>query len=525
MKKTALISVYDKTEIVEFARQLTKHGFEIISTSGTAKLLQQNNINITAVDKITAQPEILGGRVKTLHPVIFAGILADRNNTDHVNQLKRLNLEFIDLVVVNLYPFAETVNTRRHPTCTLQEAVEQIDIGGVSLIRAAAKNFKNVSVLVNPSQYKIYLEHLVQTSPSSDMEFQFNLQLAHQAFQYVTEYDSYISDYFQSLLMGKTLPDCLSLYYPLAIQLRYGENPHQKAKLYLKRTDNFNDIFQSLHGKELSYNNLLDLDAAFRIISEFRDTTCAVIKHTNPCGVASSENLKEAYRKALAADSVSAFGGIVIVNRKLDLSTALEIDTVFTEIIIAPDYDADALEFLKKKKNRRLIKYIPHSASLSISTALPPGDVRSITGGLLAQDSDSVLIDETAIKCVTQRKPSDNEFRDLVFAMKVAKHTKSNAVVYVKNLQTLGIGGGQPSRVDSSNLAVEKATRFGFDLKGAAVASDAFFPFADGVLAAAKAGASSLIQPGGSVRDDEVIAAANEHGLAMLFTGIRHFRH
>jgi phosphoribosylaminoimidazolecarboxamide formyltransferase/IMP cyclohydrolase len=519
LKKRALISVYDKTGVVEFAKQLTELAFEIISTSGTAKLLQENNIPIIRIEEITSQPEILGGRVKTLHPIIFGGILADRKNSDHVSQLEHSKIDFVDLVVVNLYPFEETVSRQ---SCSLEEAIEQIDIGGVSLIRAAAKNFNHVSVLVKPEQYGKYLEAQAKDLRLQDLQ----LRLAREAFQYITEYDLCISDYFQKLCNDKTLPNSLTLNYPQSRELRYGENPHQKAKLYLTRKNSFSDVFETLHGKELSYNNLLDIDAAFGIISEFEDTTCAIVKHTNPCGVASSVSLTEAYVKALATDSVSAFGGIVIVNQKLDLTTALEMDKLFIEIIIAPDFDDAALELLKKKKNRRLVRYRTASAEVSpYRHTQRSNGFRSIVGGMLAQETDETLIEEGTIKCVTNRQPNDSEYRDLLFSMKVAKHTKSNAVVYVKNLQTLGIGGGQPSRVDSSNLAVEKAKRFGLDLNGSAAASDAFFPFADGVIAAAKAGATSVIQPGGSVRDEEVIAAANEYGLAMLFTGIRHFRH
>lgn len=515
MKKRALISVYDKTGIIEFAKRLTELGFEIISTSGTAKLLQENNIPIIRIEKITSQPEILGGRVKTLHPIIFGGILADRKNSEHINQLEHSKIDFIDLVVVNLYPFEETVSRQ---SCSLEEAIEQIDIGGVSLIRAAAKNFNYVSVLVKPGQYEKYLESLQNKESHSPLQTG-NIELAREAFQYITEYDLCISEYFQKLGNDKSLPNSLTLNYRQSRELRYGENPHQKAKLYLTGKNSFSDVFETLHGKELSYNNLLDIDAAFGIISEFDDTTCAIVKHTNPCGVASSAGLREAYVKALATDNVSAFGGIVIVNKMLDLATAVEMDKLFTEMIIAPDFQDVALEFLKKKRNRRLVRYRKASPEAS------PYSLKSIIGGMLAQEPDETLIDEGTIKCVTKRQPNNNEYNDLLFSMKVAKHTKSNAVVYVKNLQTLGIGGGQPSRVDSSNLAVEKAKRFGFDLNGSAAASDAFFPFADGVIAAAKAGATSVIQPGGSVRDEEVIAAANEYGLAMLFTGIRHFRH
>lgn len=513
MKRRALISVYDKTGIVDFCGKLVKNNFEIISTSGTAKLLQDHNISCTEISTITSYPEILGGRVKTLHPIIFAGILADKNNEAHAQEITKTGIGTIDLVVVNLYPFEQTITK---PECTVEEAIEQIDIGGVSLIRAAAKNFSNVSVLVNPSQYSNYSDKL----DSREELTKLNAGFASEAFRYIANYDACIAEYFDSNFKTKAsgLEDSLLLNYPCSQQLRYGENPHQKARLYFERNKNFNSIFEKLHGKELSYNNILDINAAYNLIREFKDTTIAIIKHSNPCGIASDKDVLNAYRMALATDSVSAFGGIIIVNKLLDYETSVEIDKIFSEVVIAPEFGDKALELLTKKRNRRLIKYNPEVSMLT-------PELKSVSGGLLVQEPDEVLINESEIRCVTDRKPSDEEYKDLLFAMKAAKHTKSNAVIYVKNLQTLGIGGGQPSRVDSSNLAVEKATRYGFDLTGSAVASDAFFPFADGVVSAAKAGARSVIQPGGSVRDDEVIRTANEYGLAMLLSGIRHFKH
>jgi phosphoribosylaminoimidazolecarboxamide formyltransferase / IMP cyclohydrolase len=512
LKKCALISVYDKEGIVEFAKNLIHYDFEIVSTSGTAKLLQDNGIAVTPLEKLTSFPEILNGRVKTLHPLIFAAILADKGNKAHTEEINKLGILPINLVVVNLYPFEETIAKANF---TVEQAIEQIDIGGVSLIRAAAKNHKNVSTLVKPSQYEIYKGHLEKKINLENL----NTKLAYEAFEYISHYDSCISEYFSSLTDSKSgLSDSLSLNYPCSEGLRYGENPHQASRLYIKQKDNFNSIFEKLHGKELSYNNLLDINSAYNLIKEFSDTSCAIIKHTNPCGISSDEILNRAYTKALSTDSVSAFGGIIIVNKQLDYDSASEMDKIFIEVIIAPSFHEKALELLKKKKNRRLIKYNP---DITIDTL----DIRSISGGLLVQEPDEAVVNEKEIKCVTKRSPSEKEYKDLIFAMKAAKHTKSNSVVYAKNLQTLGIGGGQPSRVESSNLAVAKALRYGFDLHGSAVASDAFFPFADGVIAAAEAGAKAVIQPGGSVRDDEVISAANEHGLAMLFTGIRHFKH
>jgi phosphoribosylaminoimidazolecarboxamide formyltransferase/IMP cyclohydrolase len=503
--KRALISVHDKTGIVELAAELAKRDYEIISTSGTAKLLQKNNIKIKTIEELTKSPEVLGGRVKTLHPFVFAGLLADRNKKEHLKQVDEFGFELFDLVVVNLYPFSETV---KKEGCTIPEAIEQIDIGGVSLIRAAAKNFTNVCVLIEPEQYTEFLK----PGTSSDL----NMKYASRAFQYIAEYDIDISNYFNKISSDES--GILSCNYKSSWKLRYGENPHQPGTLYNIGQNSFEDIFEKLHGKELSYINILDIDAAYHLINEFDEPGCAIIKHTSPCGAACGNTVSEAYKRAFASDTVSPFGGIVILNRKLDLETAAEIDKIFTEIIIAPDFDNGVLEFLMKKKNRRLIKY---KTGLKNETV----NLKSVTGGLLLQGNDEIVVKEDDIKIVTKRKPSENEMRDLIFAMKVCKHTKSNSVVYAKNLQTVGVGAGQPSRVDSSMLAVLKAKRFGMDLDGCSVASDALFPFPDGVEEAAKAGAKSVIQPGGSIRDEEVIKAADEYKMAMIFTGIRHFKH
>jgi len=504
--KRALISVYDKTGIVEFAKELASNGYEIISTSGTAKLLKDSGITIRTIEEITKAPEVLGGRVKTLQHLIFAGILADKNNPDHQKEVEQHGFELFDLVCVSLYPFKETI---MKPDCTTEEAIEQIDIGGVSLIRAAAKNFGSVSVIVDPHQYEIFIE-----SVKNDKNI--NQLLAADAFEYIASYDTTIANYFRKISGQKS--GIFDIYFTNYEHLRYGENPHQDSVLYNVGDPGFNEIFDKLHGKELSYINILDIDAAYNLINEFDEPACAILKHTNPCGAASAESIKDAYTKAFACDTVSPFGGIVIVNRTLDMETAQEIDKIFTEIIIAPAYDEDTLEFLFRKKNRRIIKCNKPEPVKML-------DLKSVTGGILIQDRDSIVVNETEMKIVTERKPTDNEMKDLLFAMKVCKHTKSNAVIYVKDQQTVGIGGGQPSRVDSSMLAVEKAKRFGLDLAGCSVASDAFFPFPDGVIEAAKAGAKSVIHPGGSVKDEEVIKAANEHGLAMVLTGIRHFRH
>ena len=504
--KRALISVYDKTGIVEFAKELEKLDFEIVSTSGTAKLLSSNGLKIKTIEEITKSPEVLGGRVKTLQHLIFAGILADKSNAEHQKEVKQYGFELFDLVCVSLYPFKETISD---PDCTENEAIEQIDIGGVSLIRAAAKNFSSVSVLVDHHQYEIYLDTLKSGK-------NINKLLAADAFEYIASYDISIANYFRKISGEKS--GIFDVYYTNYEELRYGENPHQKALLYNVGLDGFEQIFEKLHGKELSYINILDIDAAFGLINEFEEPACAILKHTNPCGAATGSNILDAYKKAFSTDTVSPFGGIVIVNRKLELDLAEEIDKVFTEIIIAPEFDKDALDFLFKKKNRRIIKYNPVETGIHM-------DLKSVTGGLLVQSTDSIVVNDEEMKTVTERKPSEQEINDMLFAMKVCKHTKSNAVIYAKDGRTLGIGGGQPSRVDSSMLAVEKAKRFGLDLNGCSVASDAYFPFPDGVIEAAKAGAKAVIHPGGSVKDEEVIKAANEHGLAMILTGIRHFRH
>ncbi len=504
--KRALISVYDKTGVVEFAKELVTLGFEIVSTSGTAKLLKESGIAIKTVEEITKAPEVLGGRVKTLQHLIFAGILADKTNPDHLNEVKTHNFELFDLVCVSLYPFKQTISK---PGCTEAEAIEQIDIGGVSLIRAAAKNFLSVSVLVDPYQYEIYLASL---KASKDI----NKLLAADAFEYIASYDISIANYFRRISGQKS--GIFDIYFSGYEELRYGENPHQRSMLYNVGEKGFTEIFEKLHGKELSYINIIDIDAAYGLINEFTEPACAILKHTNPCGVAVGTDIKDAYQKAFSTDTASPFGGIVIVNRKLDKATAEEMDKIFTEIVIAPDYDEDTLSFLFKKKNRRVIK-------INQPELVNAMELKSVTGGLLVQDVNKIVVNEKEMKTVTERAPGDDELRDLIFAMKVCKHTKSNAVIYAKDGRTLGIGGGQPSRVDSSMLAVNKAKRFGHDLEGCSVASDAFFPFPDGVIEAAKAGAKSVIHPGGSVNDEVVIKAANEHGLAMVLTGIRHFRH
>jgi phosphoribosylaminoimidazolecarboxamide formyltransferase/IMP cyclohydrolase len=510
--RRALISVYDKEGITDLAKTLEAYGIEIISTGGTHKLLKENNINAISAEDITGFPEILNGRVKTLHPVIFAGILADRNNSSHSDEIAEHKIKPIDLVIVNLYPFKETVSKEN---ITVQEAIEQIDIGGVSLIRAAAKNFKNVCVLTGPGQYNEFKQILESTKNNIPSEY--SERLALNAFRVTSDYDNDIQKYF-----GKRGDDKndLTPEFPKSeknntVSLRYGENPHQRAILI---KENFDDIFEIIHGKELSYNNLLDIDSAYSLISEFKDEdpACAIIKHGNPCGAAVSSDLQTAYSKAYSTDTVSPFGGIIITNRKLDFKTSSDIDKLFSEIILAPDFDEDSLQLLKKKKNRRLIRF---------NFSWNKYDFRKIAGGVLYQEKDNEILSREDLKTVTKRKPTEAETDDLLFAFRIAKHTKSNAVVFAGDKKTLAIGGGQPSRIDSTRIAINKAGNFGQNLKGSSAASDAFFPFADGLTEIAKAGAESVIQPGGSVRDEEVIKAADENNLSMVFTGIRHFKH
>jgi phosphoribosylaminoimidazolecarboxamide formyltransferase/IMP cyclohydrolase len=497
MKKTALISVYYKDGLLRFAKELIDRNFKIISTGGTSKYLLENNIPVTTVESITSFPEVLDGRVKTLHPAVFSGILAQKDNPKHIEQINEHNLKLIDLVVVTLYPFKETISK---PDVKLEDAIEQIDIGGVSLIRAAAKNYSSVSVLVSQIQYDEYLNEFDKNNGNVSSEF--SLNLAFEAFNLISKYDTDIKNYFKALVKSDNV-------------LRYGENPHQKADF---EKTNFDEIFEILHGKVLSYNNLLDVDAAHSLINEFKDNepTTAIIKHGNPCGVATGKLLKESYLKAFESDTVSPFGGIVIFNKPLDLETALEVDKIFTEIILAPEFGDGVLDLLMKKKNRRLIKFKFYSEDK---------ESRSVSGGILHQERDNLVFVKDELKCVTKIQPKDNQIADMEFAYKIVKHTKSNAVVFIKDLQTLGIGGGQPSRIDSTKIAVLKAKQFNLDLKGTVVASDAFFPFADGLIETANAGAVCVIQPGGSVKDDEVIKAADEKGLCMVFTGYRHFRH
>ena len=508
--KRALLSVSDKTDIIPLATALYKNGVQLISTGGTAQVIKEEGIPVTDASEVTGFPECLDGRVKTLHPHIHGGLLARTSYEPDNVELAELGIEPIELVVVNLYPFKETV---KKPDITAATATEFIDIGGPTMIRAAAKNFAHVCILSSPEHYDSFIEEL---NSGQGISYEMRLNLAKAAFTHTADYDVAISNYFTELV-EENPPKQFSVSEPLAHPLRYGENPHQQAGVYGSQ----DEIIDCFHGKQLSYNNYLDVDAALNIISDFEslDPTCAIIKHTIPCGVGTASNLKDAYDKAFSTDTVSPFGGIVVVNQALDLETAEAIDKIFTEIIIAPAFNEDALELLTAKKNRRLIR-IKKKVSKSETFTY-----RSIFGGALKQDADLEAFDQDSFKVVTERKPSDSELQDLLFSWKVVRHVKSNAIVYAKDGRTLGIGSGQTSRVDSSEIAVAKAEKEGLSLEGAAIASDAFFPFSDGVEAAAAAGVTAVIQPGGSIRDEEVIAKANELGLCMIFTGTRHFKH
>jgi len=507
--KNAVVSVSDKTGIVEFCKELKNLNIKIYSTGGTLKFLQEHNIDVVSITEITNFPEILDGRVKTLHPNIHAGILAELDKENHLVQLSEHNISSIDMVVVNLYPFEKKLKEN----CSFEEMIENIDIGGPTMLRSAAKNYKWTLPVVNPNNYNEIIEQLKTNDCKIPLDYR--LKLATEVFNYTAYYDSIISKYLNQQIKNE-YPEILTLTYKKANNLRYGENPHQSAALY---GDSLN-IFEKIHGKELSYNNILDINSALQLIIEFDEPTCAIIKHTNPCGVATAENLVEAYQKAFNTDTVSPFGGIIVFNRKIDKNTAEIVHDLFTELIIAPNFEEDAFNLLTKKKDRRLIKINLNEIKSNLSY-----DIRSVLGGILIQRSDKDLIDDNQLKVVTQRIPNPVELRSLMFAWKVCKHVKSNAIVYASEHQTLGIGAGQMSRVDSSRIAVEKAKFMGLNLNGSVVASDAFFPFPDGLIEANEAGATAVIQPGGSIRDNEVIEEANKRNMAMIFTGIRHFRH
>ena len=506
-RKRALLSVFDKSGLVEFSRELEELGWELVSTGGTQAALQQAELTVKSVSDLTGFPEIMDGRVKTLHPAVHGGILARRDRPLDMEQLGRHQIGLIDLVAVNLYPFVETVS---RPGVTLEEALENIDIGGPTMLRASAKNFPHVIVVVDPADYPRVLAWLKEGGPSPDQR----QELAWKAFQHTALYDTFISSHLRG--QGGELPPELTVGLQKFQELRYGENPHQRAALYQEGLGGGIVGAQQLHGREMSFTNFLDADAAWRASNDFPEATVAVIKHTNPCGLASHSDLAEAYRRALAGDPISAFGGIVAFNRPLTFQASQEVNKTHYDILLAPDFDQEALQLLQRKRDLRILKVAPPAQTG------PQWDYRHITGGMLVQSPDSIQEDPRSWKVVTERTPSDKELEDLYFAWKVAKHVKSNAIVLVKDQMLLGMGAGQPNRVTSVHLALRAARERS---QGSVLASDAFFPFPDGVELAASGGATAVAQPGGSLRDGEVIEAANKAGVAMLFTGVRHFRH
>ncbi len=522
--RRALLSVSNKTGLLDFARELVSHGIELVSTGGTAKTLKDNGIPVEDISEITQFPEIMDGRVKTLHPSVHGGLLAIRDDNDHVAAMIEHGIPEIDLAVITLYPFEEV----RARGGDYPETVENIDVGGPAMIRAAAKNHAYVTVVTDPADYVKVVNLLNENN--GKLPYRLRQELAAKAFSRTAAYDAMIANWFAAELQIET-PDFRAIGGKLAESLRYGENPHQSAGFY-KTGENRPGVStaKQLQGKQLSYNNINDTDAAFELASEFdasRSAAIAIIKHANPCGVATGRTLMEAYVKALACDPTSAFGGIVAMNQKLDASAAIEIVKTFTEVIIAPDASSEAIEIIANKKNLRLLvtgaMADPRAAGIAAKT---------VAGGLLVQSRDNANVDDLELKVVTKRAPTTQELNDLRFAFRVAKHVKSNAIVYVKDGATVGIGAGQMSRVDSSRIAARKAEDSAevaglatSTTKGSVVASDAFFPFADGLISAIEAGATAVIQPGGSIRDDEVIAVADGHGIAMVFTGTRHFKH
>jgi phosphoribosylaminoimidazolecarboxamide formyltransferase/IMP cyclohydrolase len=514
--KNALISVSDKTGIVEFAQKLSSLGVEILSTGGTADLLKKNGVPVRLVSDYTGFPEMMDGRVKTLHPKVHGGILGRRDIKEHMQSMSEHGIETIDLVVVNLYPFEKTIAKK---DCTFDEAVENIDIGGPAMVRSAAKNFNDVTVIVDPKNYDAVLNEM--QANAGGVTLTTRKRLSREAFTHTARYDAMIAQYLSNQDEDETsFPKIFQQNFEKMQDLRYGENPHQSASLYRHSSAGPADIVSArkLQGKELSFNNILDLNAAWELVTEFESNAAVIIKHTNPSGVALHENQLQAFIRARETDPSSAFGGILSFNRPLEEEVAKEILKNFVEAIIAPGFSEKAVELLAAKKNIRLME-MPAIGSARSEKRV---DTKRIGGGLLVQDLDTVTHDPATLKVVTEKQPTEQEMDDLKFAWVVAKQVKSNAIIYARNQETIGMGAGQMSRVDSARLAVEKAQK---PLQGSVMASDAFFPFRDSVDAAAKSGVSAIIQPGGSIRDEEVIQAANEHKIAMVFTGIRHFKH
>ncbi|MBO8157511.1 MAG: bifunctional phosphoribosylaminoimidazolecarboxamide formyltransferase/IMP cyclohydrolase [Bacillaceae bacterium] len=509
--KRALISVSNKQGVVEFAKGLEALGVEIISTGGTKSLLEEEGVAVKSVSDVTGFPEILDGRVKTLHPAIHGGLLAVRDSEKHQQQLEEQQITPIDLVVVNLYPFKETISKR---DVTFEDAIENIDIGGPTMLRSAAKNHEYVTVVVDPEDYDRVLDALKQ----GDVSREDRRRLAAKVFRHTANYDAMISKYLTEQT-GEEWPENFTVTYEKAQDLRYGENPHQQAAFYKDPFITKGSIASSkqLNGKALSYNNINDADAALAIVKEFKEPAAVAIKHTNPCGVGTGETLIEAYERAYEADPVSIFGGIVAVNREVDEQTALKMKEIFLEIILAPSFSEQALDILKQKKNLRLLE-----VDLSETEAKPERKLTSVHGGVLIQEEDRYTLDQAEISIPTKREPTDKEWEDLKLAWKIVKHVKSNAILLAKDQMTIGVGAGQMNRVGAAKIAVEQA---GDKVKGAVMASDAFFPMDDTVELAGKAGITAIIQPGGSIRDEDSIKKADEYGIAMVFTGVRHFKH
>ncbi|HWI80584.1 bifunctional phosphoribosylaminoimidazolecarboxamide formyltransferase/IMP cyclohydrolase [Ramlibacter sp.] len=521
----ALISVSDKTGIVELARTLHSLGVRLISTGGTAKLLAQEGLPVTEVAEVTAFPEMLDGRVKTLHPKVHGGLLARRDLPEHMAALQAHGIDTIDLLVVNLYPFEATV---AKPGCTLDEAIENIDIGGPAMVRSAAKNWKDVAVLTDAGQYPKVIQELKTDGKLSDRT---RFALAVAAFNRISNYDGAISDYLSSIQHNGArsgFPGQLNMQFAKVQDLRYGENPHQHAAFYRDLAPAPGSLVtaQQLQGKELSYNNIADADAAWECVKSFDAPACVIVKHANPCGVAVGKDALEAYAKAFKTDSTSAFGGIIAFNRPVDLAAAQAVSKQFVEVLMAPDFAADALELFKSKANVRVLRIeLPSGGRTAWEMSRNALDIKRVGSGLLIQTADTHELTAGDLKVVTKKQPTAREIEDLLFAWTVAKFVKSNAIVFCKDGMTMGVGAGQMSRLDSARIAKIKAEAAGLSLTGTAAASDAFFPFRDGLDVVVDAGATCVIQPGGSMRDEEVIAAADERGVAMVFSGVRHFRH
>lgn len=515
--KRALISVSDKVGIIEFAKELNSLGYQIISTGGTFKKLKSNDIDVIGISEVTGFPECLEGRVKTLHPAVHGGLLAKRDSKEHMDQIKELNIETIDIVVVNLYPFKSTIEKEG---VAFEEAVENIDIGGPTMLRSAAKNHNDVVVVVDPEDYsKVITEIKEEGVVTKDTK----LHLAYKVFAHTSAYDALIAEYLRNAAKLDAFRETITLTYEKIQDLRYGENPFQKAAFYKEATGKFSGLTNAiqLHGKELSYNNINDANGALELLKEFEGPAVVAVKHANPCGVGVAHNGHEAYIKAYNGDPISIFGGIVACNREITKETADEIAKIFVEIVIAPSFSEEALHILTKKKNIRVLELEAIGEKISGRSF----DMKKVIGGLLYQTYNTEMYDDEDIKCVTDTKPTKSQLEDMKFAMKVVKHTKSNAIVLVKDGQTLGIGSGQLNRISATELAIKSAVANGLDTSCSVLSSDAFFPFSDCVEAAVKVGVKAIIQPGGSLRDQESIDACNKYGIAMIFTGKRHFKH